>query len=419
MKKALVLAIVCALGLGFAGFAASPFTGSWATDICFGPITGGQALLVHDFLSTLDLDYTVGGWIFGMSLILDSAGLDNVYFDATGNLGAFSISSFLDFKPDPANPYFVSWQNAAQVSIAGVQFYGLMAVSNFDAQTSDIGTGFALGAIGTAGDLKVGAEIDFNLASSLGTVWDYGFDTLTSWVSLSCGTWTKGTLVVQTRGSCVCWTNFDLWAQFPFTCFSVLTKLNFNPTIGFNTFIVEMNDIDIGIPWLLLDDVDITFGIASKVITLDWQLVFSGVCFTPYFTLDVSGTPANQIDGISLRALLLSYSWNGVTFKAGEIFEYYHFTPTGGLTTTHACAISETYNEFFGVEIDGDSCCGGAFSAGVYNFFQTGATSGIFDWQLTSVNLEFGIASNLSLRLSLTVNTVQITTLCIGFTFTW
>ena len=441
MKKALVLAIVCALGLGFAGFAASPLSGSWATDICFGPI-GLSALVVSGFQSVLDLDYTVGGWIFGMSLILDSGGLDNLYFDATGNLGAFSMSSFLDFDPTASAPKFLSWENAAQVSIAGVQFYGLFAVQNVGysvityKDTYKVGSGWALGAIGTAGDLKVGAEIDFNLNSSLSTMWDYGFDTLTTWVSYDCGVWTKGMLSIVQTQNCVCWTGLDLYAQFPFTCTTVLLTANFNPTDGFHSVTFGLNDINVGIPWLLLDDVDITFHIQTKSIALDWQLVYTGVCFTPYLSLAFDPATTTTITGIEFNALLLAYTWNGVTFKAGEIFDNswathtWGFDATGGLTTyEHGCPIDMTYDEFFGVEVDGDSCCGGAFSAGVYNFFNVGAPlyaagpppvgGGIFDWQQTRVNLEFGIASNLTIRLSLAVDTVNIKSLCVGFTFTW
>jgi len=442
MKKALVLAIVCALGLGFAGFAASPLSGFWSTDICFGPINIG-ALSVSGFESVLDLDYTVGGWIFGMTLILNDTGLDNLYFDATGNLGAFSMSSFLDFDPTASAPKFLSWENAAQVSIAGVQFYGLFAVQNIGysvltpLDTYKVGSGWALGAIGTAGDLKVGAEIDFNLASQLANMWYYGFGYVTTWVTYDCGAWYKGMLAIVQTQNCVCWTGFDLYAQFPFTCATVLLTANFNPTDGFHSVTFGFDDINIGIPWLLLDDVDITFHIQTKSIALDWALVYTGVCFTPYLSLDMAGTPTGAyLAGIEFNALLLTYTWNGVTFKAGEIFDnswaghHYGFTATGGLTTyEHGCPVDAVgtsttviYDEFFGVEVDGDSCCGGAFSAGVYNFFDVGAplsSGGIFDWQETLVNLEFGIASNLTIRLSLGVDTVDINSLCIGFTFSW
>jgi hypothetical protein len=430
MKKALVLAIVCALGLGFAGFAASPFSGSWATDICFGPIVTGP-LTVSSFLSVLDIDYTVGGWIFGMSMILDSGGLDNVYFDVTGTLGAFSIASFLDFDPLPANPRFLKWENAAQVTIAGVQFYGLMAVHNFSAVTNDIGTGWAFGAIGTSGDLKIGAGIDFNLTTLYGsplyTMWNYGWDVLTGWVSYDCGSWTKGILDPVQTPNCVCWTNFDIYAKFPFTCFSVIFELNFDPTTGFDHAKFKIDDINVGIPWLLLDDVDITFHVDSKAVAVDWALVYTGVCFKPYISIlpnPVGGYTGYTITGIELNALLLSYTWNGVTFKAGEIFDNtwgsytWYFDAQGNLT--YYCPVNELYNEFFGIEINGDSCCGGAFSAGIYNFFIFNSTvGGIFDWQETLVNLEFGIASNLTLRVNLGVDTVDINSLCIGFTFTW
>jgi hypothetical protein len=433
MKKALVLAIVCALGLGFAGFAASPLSGSWSTDICFEPLIAGQSLDVHSFLSILDLDYTVGGWIFGMTLILDDVGFDNLYFDTVGNLGAFSIASFLDFNPLAADPRFLKWENAAQVSIAGVQFYGLMSVHNFGAIASpmvanDMGTGWAFGGIGTSGDLKIGAGIDFNLTTAWGVsplymMWNYGWDVLTTWVDYSCGVWSKGMLNPIQTPSCVCWTNFDLYAKFPFTCTTVILELNFDPVNGFDHAIIKFDDINVGIPWLLLDDVDIAFHVASKAITLDWQLVYTGVCFTPYFSI-VYDAGTGIIGGIKFNALTLSYTWNGVTFKAGELFgdhvwggNHYGFSATGDLT--YSCILNTLYDEFFGVEVNGDSCCGGAFSAGVYNFFQVGAATGIFDWQETLVNLEFGIASNLTIRVSLGVDTVDINSLCIGFTFTW
>jgi len=76
-----------------------------------------------------------------------------------------------------------------------------------------------------------------------------------------------------------------------------------------------------------------------------------------------------------------------VTFKAGEIFDnnwYFYlagegegldwgFTTTGGLS--YSCVFDYDYDEYFGFVIDGDSCCGGAFSVYMYNWFDTSETS--------------------------------------------
>jgi hypothetical protein len=162
MKKALVLAIVCALGLGF-GAVAGPLTGTWTTSLSINPnFQMAGVNLFSSFSTSLKLAYTVGGWTFGSTSTFGISGFSSQVFSTKGALGAFTFDSTMAFAPmlvtayaypglspavvfpgagvvqTPANicslwvkvpatygPAFLYWKAIGSVSIAGVNFEAL------------------------------------------------------------------------------------------------------------------------------------------------------------------------------------------------------------------------------------------------------------------------------------------------------
>jgi hypothetical protein len=225
--------------------------------------------------------------------------------------------------------------------------------------------------------------------------------------------------------------SIDILAEFPFTCLDVLMDIEFTCANGFESVCFELNDLDIGIPWLLLDDFNICFTTQTKSITVNIDLVLGDVvCITPLLSIVPNGPYI--VDGIEFNGLLLDYTYNGVSFLAGTLVDntWYRylgdsertwgFTPTGGLTRFSCEMIDSSYDEYFGVVIDGDSCCGGAFSVGIFNWFDIGMQdSAIFDWVETTASIELGIGTNTEIRFGLSLLNTGLNYFTAGVTFHW
>jgi hypothetical protein len=431
MKKALVLSLLV-LGLGAAVYA-GPLTGSWATNFRF---NATPALSLVNFESILQVDYTVGGWVLGANAIFNATAFDNLYFEADGQLGAFRFSSMLDFEPQ--TPSFMAWTNAAALSLAGVDVFALFMVDNLGtADAPIIGSGATVGLVGSAGDIKWTIITAFNMPVNGYYWWAYGYDWMIARDAYqsSCGmfgAWYKpsGTpWTVQTQGCCVCWSGTSIYVDFPFTCLTVTAYADFTCTTGFSAMGLWFTGIETGLGWLTIEEIDIDFTVDSKSVTTYFGLSFGDWgCVRPYFTLTGGD---NEITGIQLNALFLSYSFNGVTFKAGEIFEDkwygwalngteydYGFSKTGGLT--YSCVYNDDYDEYFGVEIDGDSCCGGSFKVGIYNFFDIDiAGTALFDWAETLASVSLGIGSNTTLYFGVSYLSAGLNWFDVGIKFVW
>jgi len=435
MKRALVLSLICVLGLAFTGFAAS-LTGSWDTDIVF---TVAPALTVSSLTSILHVDYAIDDWTFGFNAFIGNPVADfelfDLNFDVAGSLGAFSLYSFLDFDPTIQTPAFTSWENVVRVSIAGVDLYAAFALQDLDLD-GVIGSGWAVGGYASAGLVEIWAEADFNISSGLYYIDYYGYwgaivDWAT-WYSCVSDAWYSGFWTVTDETCVAGFTNFDIKVKAPFTCLDFIIWANFDCTNGFDYVKFMLNDIDIGGGWFQLDDLDITFTGDTKTVSADLTLTLgSAVCVTPYFDLNQVGL--NVIDGITLRALLLSYTYNGVTIKAGELFTssiypgngyYSGFTKSGSLSYYGACAVPYA-DEFIGLWFDGDSCCGGLTSASVVLFFDgivsggTSTSTGIFDFVLLVADVEVGIGSGFSIRGGLELADTGLDNLSVGFSFSF
>lgn len=433
MKKALVLSLFVMLGVGVA--CSAQLQGEWDTwlKLDITPTFG-----LNSFYSFLDIQYLVGGWTLEAATIINEDGLYNIWFEAYGSLGAFSMWSLAAFDPTPTAPLFATFENGAEVSIAGVDIYALFAIQPVGAGW---GSGFALGGIGTAGDIRIGAEITWNLGSNLWGIFLYGLNGwVTDWTYSFCsavgGTdlwqpiWYYGSLGVIQSGCEVIFSYITAVAQFPICCADVYVMARFSCT-GFDCLGFLAKNVDIGLDWLKIYQLGFTYTLTDKNAGIFFQVVTGDiVCFKPYFTVQFDEATA-AIQGITLNALTLSCTVGGCEFYWGHIFNHlmnkvsgsywesgpcgmtqpgfanFYFMPVGLLLSRYADCVwsvvvdETTYypNEMFGIQCDEDSCCGGLFSFGVNNFFHTtdSVATGIFGWMGTYATLTVGVGSNISL----------------------
>ena len=382
MKQALVLALVFTFGLSIAAFAVPPLSGSWCTDIVFA-IDQTGSITVDTFKSTLTVDYTVCGWVFGSVTVFELAGWTKQSFSAVGVLGAFSIGSDLIF--DPSDATFTSWDSTGSVSIAGVAF---------DAEflLEDDGAGWTFGATSTAGACDFGATVYFNMNSS-------------------------GNLI-QT-GYCFCFSSIDFDISFPFACIDLVDiSIGFS-TEGFTGVTFSVAGIVVpGLPWLTFD-ISLTFddGPVGKVMTLKPAIDLGAfTCIELYYELvnkdGKSCYSVAEIQGISFYGVYLTYSWNGVSFTSMSIFDSDYYTKV------HA---SGYYWEVFTIASEADSCCGGAFDFSVSTYFACDdeGDDTLFDWAMTEIEVGLGLGSNFDITLGLVVDTTGFTELSFGFCVTW
>jgi len=69
------------------------------------------------------------------------------------------------------------------------------------------------------------------------------------------------------------------------------------------------------------------------------------------------------------------------------------------------------YDEYLAIIVDGASCCGGAFTVSIFNWFDAGDDNlqfganpaGVFDWEQTEIAFSVGIGANITLLGGLSV----------------
>lgn len=213
--------------------------------------------------------------------------------------------------------------------------------------------------------------------------------------------------------------------QAPFACLDLTTVIDFTCERGFNYARFLLEDICLGLSWLELAYLDVTFGSSDEKDeglekAVDWRLdlvVADCVCLTPYLTLQQQGT---AVTGIELAAITVDYSMGqGVRFKAGHRFrrwpwydfldwyryEWFGFTWWGEIGSSFSdpfftnCSWNYESEEYIALEIDGDTCCGGAFNAWVSNWFDSDQVGGFMDWAKAIIGLDVGIGFNTTLAI--------------------
>jgi len=422
-----------ALILLIAGIGATAFSSSFSgiVEVCTTFDKGG----VLSFDTVVDIDYTISNITLGATAVFELAEFDLLFFTAAGTLGPIDFRSMLAF--DPQTTAYVVWTNAAKISLGGATLFGLTVMDTHDTAdlpfwtVPEMGVGAAVGIIGSVGDVSITATSFFNIAPMLGlSVYWYGYDYIVTLDAFElCGEWHIADLYRILEPNCdLCWDGAVIAVDFPFACLDVtaLTFIGRSSSlgdVGFGSLLLWLRDIGTGIPWLTLADLMIEFDVDSKDVGLYLDLVLGDfVCVTPYLSLD--GSHFWTVDGITLNALLLEYTYDGVTVKAGEIFDnewcidepfpelaHWGFTLDGGLAPLGSSLLSVgcvydqelNYDEFFGIWIDGDSCCGGAFNVGLISFFDTSQTGVLFDWAETVATFGIGVGTNVTVELSLSV----------------
>lgn len=427
MRRALALSFLAVVGVSVLA-AAAPLSGSWS----FSVQADIQPFSITAIESTLTTHYSISGWTVSSTAIASLDSFEDIFFDAKGILGAFALRSILAF--DAADAEFQTWLASGVTAIGGVNLYAMFMLDNVGtAQTPSIGSGLTFGGWARIGDLSIWAQTQFNMTDTSSYIYKYGYDWLLDhFIFKVCDTWLiPSTYVdVQTTGCTASWSGVDFYLDAPFTCFNLLTKLSISCT-GFDYVLFEVNDIDLGLSWVDVAWIDVMFTTTSKSVNTIFDISLGDTaCITPYLALEGAGT---GITGLSLKALKLSYTWDNVTFKAGELFDedgwfpylnytairYCGWTWDGELTTLPVCAVTTGYDEYLGLEVAGDSCCGGSYRFSAFTWFDTGNSTGLFDWVETRLNLSVGLGSNTSISFGMSVKQTGTSWCQLGIEVLW
>ena len=437
MRRALVVFLLVA-GVGLTALP-SPFSGS--IDVC--TTFNDSGILAFD--TVFDVDYTISGIVFGATARFFLNDFLALVFSAEGALGPIEFGTAVAFDTSGwklQTRGFMVWSSVAKLDLGGASIFGAFSLQATDHLPVVYGAGAALGLFGMVGDVSIIAATYFNMYDYTAFLYDYGYEWLPSHLFYEqCGSWNWWEPVVDDECS-LSWDSATIVVDFPFACLDATAWLYFWHE-GFGGMEFAFRGIETGLPWLKIDEFLIAFGpnATSKSLRVYWDVVLGDlVCVTPYFSLEGDWTQFASIDGITLNALWLEYIFNGVTVRAGELFDntwhpakvgcpftLWEFSLDGRIVTNSdpyprvefGCAYNSTYDEFIGIWIDGDSCCGGGFDIGLISFFRTADTGNLFDWQETVATLEFGVGTNVSIALQMSLETdgLQWLKLCGSFGF--
>jgi len=463
MKRALVLCLFVVLGAACA--AAAEFQAEWDTWL---RLDLSPALAMEDFYSFLDLRYVTSSLTAEAAALVSPDGLDAVWFEAYGSVGAFSAWSLLCFDPNSDfGSEFTLFQNAAEISVGGVDFYAVMAMQDVSwVGLGWIGSGFALGGIGTVDGCRFAVEVTSNLEPLLFPILRYGlYAGLTDWTYTLCSSdiwypyWIIGGYdILVDEDTCEVLISYvTAIAEFPICCADIYLGATFDcDGLGFFSLLVE--DVDFGIDWLKIYGFSITYFLNWKHIEL-WTEIETGdvVCFRPYFTIHYDHELTTEFGPVTLNALTLScwalgceFYWGHLFdremvhqsgrmyyptyFYGGPHFDQFGFEPTGvglvSLNERFECAWvewagAEFYapNEVIGFRCDEDSCCGGLFSVASSSFFSTEydvPITGLMGWMGSYAELAAAIGPHVELIAALNVTALNgVDSITMGVEVAW
>jgi hypothetical protein len=351
--------------LAFSGLAAT-LSGSWDTDVTIDP----QQTNFNDaigLVSVLTVAYTVGDWTFTSVTDLDENGWTDQDFTVAGVLGAFSITSALDFNPAAAT--FGSWNTTASVAIAGVSFGADFTLADSDVTLILTGSG-------VAGDVSVGVEVTFG-----------GDD------------------------NDICdlnWAGVTIDIGFPFCCADIALTVEFDCT-GFVSACFSVSGIAVpNMPYMTLS-ADLCFTMDEKTLVLTPAFDFGAIaCFDLYFDVDTDGNVT--IQDISIVGIGLSCDIGAVTFTGVSYW---------GTGTKPGALKGTEYWEAYTIETNDDACCG-PFGFDLSVYFLDGGLA-LFDIAEFDVNMSLQVAAQFAFNMGLNVdvNTGAFSLWTIGFLVTW
>jgi hypothetical protein len=352
---------------------AATLSGSWDTDITILPQQTDFNAAIS--LSTvLKVTYAVGDWSFTSETDLDGSGWTDQDFAIGGVLGAFTISSGLDFVP--AGGVFTSWFTKASVSIAGVSFSSTFTLY-------DNNTTLALTAAGTAGLVSVDVAVNFGDSD--------GID-----------------------GCDLDWAGVVIGVDFPFDCVVVESTITFDCT-GFNNIVFDVQGVVIpGLPWLTLDS-KLTFTTTMKTLTITPAFNFgSSSCIVFGFDLTQAGvTQGDETANTGLIIQNIVVESVSITAKFGDVT----FT---GISYLVLPSTAGGYWEIYTIAYDADGCCGGIYGFDLGFYFLEGGSM-LFDLSKIDVAVEVNVTKDLLFNMGLVydLDGAGFTKWIIGFLVTW
>jgi hypothetical protein len=343
--------------LAFSGLAAT-LSGSWDTDVTIDPTVVSFADAIS-LTSVITVAYTVGDWTFTSVTDLDENGWTDQDFGVVGVLGAFSLTSALDFVP--ATAAFGSWTTTAAVSIAGVSFGAEFTLAGNDVELILTGSG-------VAGDVNVGVEVTFG-----------GDD------------------------NDICdlnWAGVTIDVGFPFCCADIALVVEFDCS-GFVSACFSVAGIAVpNMPYMTLG-AEVCFTMEEKTLVLTPAFDFGATaCFDLYFDVDYTGNIT--IQDISIVGIGLTCDIGAVTFSGLSMWDG-----------------SEDYWEVYNISTNDDACCG-PFSFDLTFSFMEGGVA-LFDIALIEANMSLQVASQFlfNMGLSVDVDAGAFSLWTLGFVVTW
>ena len=386
MKRALVISLICVLGLAVSGLAAT-LSGSWDTDVSIDPQQTSFDLAIG-LTSVLTVTYTIGDWSFSSVSKLSENGWTDQDFSVAGVLGAFSITSALDFVPAAAT--FGSWKTTAGVAIAGVSFGASFELADHDVELILTGSG-------VAGDVTVSIDVTFG-----------GIERTILGVIVPDGN----------NDECdLDWAGVTVNVGFPFCCADVSLAVKFDCT-GFVSATLGTQGIAIpNLPWVTLD-ATIVYTMTDKQLylapTFDWGAT---VCFDLYINFEEWDPTLSAPDADGFILETIRFEGIGLTCDIGAVtFTGLSFWGDG---VKPGLLYLTDYWEVYQIATNDDGCCGPfAFDLAFY-FVDNGDS--LFDIAEIDANMSLQIASQFLFDMGLTVDVDggAFTSWTIGFLVTW
>jgi hypothetical protein len=389
MKRALVLSLILAIGLGVAAFGQT-LSGSWETTIVL-DLTPGVVWPTTGVLITSEIlvDYTVGDWTFSSETDVENGVWVTQDFDFAGVLGAFTISGTIEF--DPTGPEFSYMDVEAEVSIAGVTFGAEFELWIGDADLTLTGSG-------VAGDISIDVLI--------GLGWDIGCNFGFSYLEIDVG--------------------------FPFCCADISAEIVFGcDGFWWAEFCFDGLTIE-NLPWLTLGAC-VTFYEDEKYFefTPEIDLGVIGCDFDLFYRLITDGgsnydpllIEGFQFDGIQIACEIGGVAFTGITYWGPlDHGPWWAPGPPGILYDLYRYFLSEGWDwtvwEAYQIATTDDGCCG-PFSFDVTVYFETIGT--LFDVGWVEANLELQVATQFtfSMGINTDISLGTVNDLIFGFLVEW
>jgi len=370
MKRALVLSLICVVGLTFGVFAQGVLSGSWITKVCLDPQTAAFSDAIT-LTSTLTVDYEIGDWTFGMTTVIDEDGWFDQDFSVIGMFGLITVNSTLGFTVDPIG--FDEWSTTLTLNMAGVSFSGVFSLKP--------------GIVG----------LDLTMTAGIGSA-------------------VEGTIVLGLGDDdcCFCFDDVKIGLDFMFCdCATILSEIYFTCE-GFEYVQFCAEDIIVPmLPWLTFDAC-VKFEMQTKSLTVTPAFDFGTmVCIDLYFDIFEKGATTYpsatwQLQEIALIGIGISCDLpGGVSFAAiSDLID-------GGTL------VKEPYWEQYSIDVDADACCGGVFEFGLDAYFKDGAGT-LFELSLIEADVKVNVTDKFAFTMDLDVDLdAGFTKWCVGFDVTW